>query len=230
MGGLTRTEIITQGLANTARSDLADLIVPEFKAWLRQKAGEWSWPRLFRREEAVTLTAGSRSLSFGNGAVLASGVQVQRIIDPIWIYKSDYTQGKQLRIQTITDTQPAYDESINDPVRKRAAPERAKVRPDATLEGKWVLWFSAVPDQTYLLAIDYIVMPSDPGASDKPWYPNDMTMIKLIECIALKYAKRYDVLAQEREVLRSMTVEDRGQHGQVAGTNDFLPVDSGVFR
>lgn len=228
MGGLTRTEIIDQGLANTGRDDLASLIVPEFKAWLRQKAGEWNWPRLFRREEAVALSAGSRSLSFGNGAIVTP--QVQRIIDPIWVYKSDYTQGSQLRIQTITDTPAAFDESINDPVRKRARPERAKVRPDATLEGKWVIWFSSVPDQAYLLALDYIVMPTDPGATDKPWYPNDMTMIKLIECIALKYAKRYDVLAQEREILRSMTVEDRGQYGQIPGTNESLPLDSGIFR
>lgn len=229
MGGLTRTEIITAGLANTSRSDLSDFAVTEFKAWLRQKAAEWSWPTLFRRIESVALAAGTRSLSIGNGA---NGVtpQIQRIIDPIWIGTSDYSQGTQLRVQSMTDGLSQYDESINDPVNKRARPVVVKVRPNTSLEGKWDLWFSPVPERAYVLDIDYILLPADPGASDKPWYPNDITMIKMVECLALKYAKRYDVLAQERQVLEAMGVGDRMRYGQIAGANDTLTLDSGIFR
>lgn len=229
MGNLTANQIITQGLAIVSRPDLADLALIDLNAWLEKRAEDWPWPKLHRRKEGVSLPSGSRSISFGAGS---SGVtlQVQRIIDPIWIYKSDYTGGAKLRIRTITDGNEEWDETINNPTTRRAKPEVAKVKVDETTEGKWTIVPMQVPDKNYLLAVDYIVMPAPVVGTTIPWYSGDSTMIKVVEVFSLNYTKRYDVLAQEREVLRNMVVEDRMRKGQIEGTNATLGLDSSIFR
>lgn len=227
MGALTLDEIVEAGLALTPRTDVGAQAKVQLKAWLRRHARDWPWPILKRVRTGLALSAGTQSFVFGSGN---SGVteKVSRILDPIWLYDSGYTLRQKVRIRTRTDGDPAHDETVNNPSTNVGLPVRAKVRYETY--GELIVVPTPVPDRALLLKLDYIIVPDDPADDEAPWYESDDTMIKYVEVFGNQYARRYDIAAQEREVLAAMQREDRVRYGQIDGDNTTLPLDSSVFR
>lgn len=230
MGQLTRAQIVEHGLAKAgAPENLTSEAEVWLNAWLRSQYRAWPWPFLQRRVTGVALGTGVQSLTLGAGA---GGVtlEIARILDPLFIYSSGYTKQGRVRVRNITGGYPADDEIINNPVTNIGQPAQCKVRADTTLWGKWVLWFTPVPNADYLLAIDYIVQPADIAAdATVPIYPNDRTMIQAVLADAYQHQddERYNDALQ---VLASMVVDDRVKYGEVAGTNDVIGLDPSTFR
>jgi hypothetical protein len=228
MGQLTVSQILTQGLAKGGRPDLTTPATTELQAWLRARASDWPWPQLVRRESDIALAAGTTSQSFGNGSTVTA--EVLRILDPLFIYTSTFTTKGKVRVRSLLDGSVHEDEDANNSSTGRGQPFQVKVRADTSLGGKWTLIFFPVPDRAYQLAIDYLVLPADPTSGQKPWYPNDLTMIQAVKCFALDYAKQYDILGAEREVLSAMLGDDKFKFGTQDGWQDNQGLDTRWFR
>lgn len=231
MGQLTRLQIVTQGQLQAGRDDLATPLNIYFNAWLRSQYAAWPWPFLVRKQTGLALAAGAASISFGAGATVTP--EVQRIIDPIFVYDSTYTTKARSRIRQLTSGDLLEDETINNPAIWRGLPTTFKVRADPTLWGKWTLVPIPIPDRNYLLTFDYLHQPADVAAdATVPIYPNDRTMIQAVFSETLKYANGADDPAYQQalDVLGAMTIDDRVKYGVVPGTNDVVQLDQSIFR
>ncbi len=232
MGQFTRDEIVAQGLALAACDDLAGTEPDtELKAWLRRQAAGWPWPRLHRPARNVSLPAGTVSFDFGAGSTITD--RVQRILDPAYIYDTARRTRRVIRVANLTGNSPDDDETVV-PATEDGTPTQMKVYPftftTSATEGKWTIYPLPVPDRAYLLKIDYLLMPADPGASDYPWYPSDRTMIQLVYAIGMKHRKEFDAYGMAMQELDSMISRDRMDYGQSAGINQSTGLDSRVFK
>jgi hypothetical protein len=232
MGRLTRSEIITQGLALAGNSALSDGILVAFQAALDRVYDEWPWPFTLRDKTGIPLTAGTATLSFGNATNTSSNVaaRVARINDPMKLSNGTYNFRGVVRIRTRVDADLQRDENLGDPTQNRAAPTLCRVVADESISGRWTLQFWPIPERDYTLKINYQTVPPALAAdTDIPVYPNDATLIQLVKVLALDYMKRPEYPG-EMQVYRGMVASDRMNDGQVPGTNDVLPLDNNVFR
>jgi hypothetical protein len=234
MGSLTRAQIVSQGLAEAGYDTTYQTIAEtDLNARLQRIYSQFPWPFLQKRIAGVALTQGATSLDIGAGAAgVTNGIQ--RILNPMYLYRSDYTYSGRIQIRQIAGGPVDLDETVNNPATLTGPPQLMKVRQHNTTPGKWTLVPLPIPDRVYLLAVDYIDIPAPiatgaGGDSTVPVYPNDSTLIKIVETWALKHAK-HETYATERDVLADMIIQDRVVYGSVDGTNDNLGLDDGVYR
>jgi len=231
MGQKTRTQIITAGLEKAGDTSLSTLAVTWFNAGLRSRlyAG-WPWPFLQEPITGLVLGAGVTSLTVGAGTNYA--LEIRRIMDPIWVGDSTYQTRARARIRTLTGGSAETHEALIDPNQGRGTPIQFKARMDRTLWGRWKLIPYPVPDKAYLVHLDVIVQPADTTSdSDIPVYPNDETLIKLVEHAALEYMHGSNSPEAQAALdqLTSMVIGDRGRYGEVPGTNDVIELDENIF-
>lgn len=228
MGSLTRTQIVTAGLAVAGNTGSALEANTWLNAWLRNQATSWDWTALQRQISNIALGSGVPSLSFGAGS---SGVtlEVQRVRDPILVYDSAYTVRRKARVRTINDPLLDEDETVNNPTTNKGTPTHVKVMPDETTQGKWTLFFTPIPDRAYLLKVFYVVIPADlTSDSQKPWYLNDQRMIDFITAMSWKRDDPGRHVSEMEEVWRGVTA-DRTRDAQ-DGHNNMVKLNSDVFR
>lgn len=232
MGSLTRAQIVTQGLREAGDTSLTTRGNEWLNRWLRSQYMALDWPFLQRRLEAFALVTDATYVRVGAGATVTP--HIQRIHDPVWVYKSDYSIRRKARIVSLLDGDINSDETVNRPSGHRGVPASFKVRPNATTGGRWDLIPDVFPDRDLLLALDYTELPdnidtSSSGDSTIPRYPNDDTLVKCVEVAALKYLKSDNYMA-ERDVLANMVLNDRVKFGAALGINDTWGLDPKVFR
>lgn len=232
MGALTRGTIVSEGGLQAGDTSLGTRMNAALNAWLRSMYAAWPWPFLERRKSGLALAAGDTSVAVGGGS---GGVtpQIQRILNPIYVYNSAYSKRGRATIRQLTGGPIDLDESANSSSVGRGMPAAFKVRGKSTGFGVWDLIPYPVPDAAYLLAFDYLELPADLSSdSDIPLYPNDRTMIQLVMSEVLKYKEGADGPGYQGalQVLGSMVGEDRAKFGVVPGTNDLVQLDADVFR
>lgn len=239
MGQLTRAQIVAQGAALAAYpvASLGTVVNVQLNAELRKAYASWPWPFLQRRIETFPLAAGARLVSFGAGAAGGPALEVKRIHDPIFLYDASYTSMSRVRVRDLTGGAISDDETVQNPATNLGTPIECKVRQDPTTPtwGQWQLAFNPVPDRAYVLAVDYIIQPADldtssAGDSLRPLYPGDESLIQMAVTCVLRFANRNKEYAVAMELLGSMLVNDRLRYGDVAGTNDNIGLNPGVFR
>jgi hypothetical protein len=229
MGSRTHDTLISEALLLAGNANLTSRASVWLNTWLRSQYTAWPWPFCIRSLSDYSLPEGTQSLSFGNGS---GGVtlEIHQIRDPVYLYNSEKTQRYEARIRELVGVSADNDERAINTTTKRGIPSEVKVRADASIEGKWTLYFDPVPDRALLLAFDYHVIPADVSGSTKPRYPNDRTMIQAIYAEAMKYMDRQDVYQTALSVLASMVVDDRLKYGEVPGTNGTWGLDAKTFR
>lgn len=233
MGKLTRAQIVSEGLLAAGDARLTSRANIWLNAWLRSQYAGFPWPFLLRSKAGIALATGSNSFDIGEGS---GGVTegVRRIIDPIFIYTSLKNVKSQVRIYSATEVGAHDDPDMNDSALHRGVPERARVTASPTVVGKWTITFDKWADRDYLVKVQFYAQPTDidtaaAGDSSVPLYPNDRTLMKLVECEALRY-KKADNYASEFDVLTAMVVDDRMKFGTVPGQNDWTDLDPTVYR
>jgi hypothetical protein len=237
MGSFTRLEIVTRGMARAGNTGYQTEAEYALNAFLLRTAADYPWPKLHRSVTGVALGEGAQSISFGNGS---SGVtrQVQRILNPLWVYKSDFTIQGRTRVRVLTGGLQQEEDRIQDPTKSRGLPYQVRVRPDASVDGRWTIIPWLVPDQAYQLAVDYIELPAVPvigtaGDATVPWYPSDETMVQCV-CTEVVHNWEPERWAQELSVLAALEGKDKGRYGTAPGINDQMGdnfgLDRGVFR
>jgi hypothetical protein len=233
MGSMTRLEIITQGIAEAGVDDTnKSLAETDLNLRLQRIYNAWPWPFLQKRASGVALAQGATSLDVGNGSGSITDL-IRRILNPMYLYRSDYTYAGRISTRPIAGGPVSLDETINNPATLTGPPQLMKVRQHSTAAGKWTLTPMPTPDRAYLMALDYIFTPANMtvgvgGDASIPVYPNDSTMVKIVEVWALKYFK-HETYTTERDVLADMVIQDRVVYGSVDGTNDNLALDDSVF-
>lgn len=234
MGKLTRTQIINQGITlagkSTSSSAFVSLVVVSWNAWLRSTYKGWLWPFLLRQASAISLPAGTTSITIGasNGGITDD---IDDLFDPIYVWTSDYSTKEVARVRQIRGGRASSEPAIQDPSKNRACPREFKAREGGSGgEGSWILTPYCVPDKNYLLALDYKFLPQDTlNDSDIPYYKNDRTMIYAAKVCTLEHMKAEDYGA-ELQILASMTLQDFGKDAAKTGTNDNLSLDPIFFR
>lgn len=233
MGVLTRTELLAAGQnkAGNNSTALTTRLTTEFQAWLDRQYSGWSWPFLKKRVTGLSLSAGTTSLTIGNGN---GGVtrEIIKLRSPVLFYTTDRaTKGKAPIVQADGDADTHWDETLADSAVWRGSPLQFKAR-HGTTRGTWDLVPMPFPHVALNLAVDYYERPAALGASSVPIYPEDSTLIMAICALALVDQK--GIASPEAqtalEELGAMVARDRATHGQVPGENDMLQLDSSVFR
>lgn len=232
MGKLTRTQILAQGitLAGKSSADTAfvSFIALSWNAWLRSTYKGWLWPFLTKQATGVSLTTGAASLTIGGG----TGGIAEDLDDiyNIYLYTSDYTFLGSAKVRQIRGGPAFAEPAIINPSTNKGAPVEFKARPVRTTEGQWVLTPYPFPDKTYLLAIDFKILPADTTAgTDVPDYRNDRTLIQAAKVMTLEHMKAEDYTS-ELEILAAMTAQDFAKDASKTGTNDNLGLDPNTFR
>lgn len=236
MGVLTYAEIVDEGQLLAGRDDNADASLGWLKRWLNAVAASWPWPQLQGESFGVELLAGRNYIEYGNGAGTLVGdpigspsYKVLKILDNIWLYNSDKTMRKRLRVRH----QLTSSSDFIDPATNIGTPTAVRVFGDWETFGQWGLTFDKTADQTYLLTIPHIILPPAPAAtSEIPWYPNDETMVQLV---AFKNHQYYDGpdasnTAAAQQQLAGLIAQDRTRYGNAPGINDSLSLDPAVFK
>ncbi len=234
MGQLTRAQIVTRGLELAGRTNLTTQANVWLNAWLRETYRSWTWPFLHKRLAGVSLASGTTSLSFGAGAG-GETLEVPHIYDPLRIYTSNKSIRSNVRVRSVFGGDPTMDDDLVDEDNQVGTPELVRIRPDTSAWGKWALKFYPIPNQTFLLALDYIVQPADidttsGGDDEVPIYPNDGTMIQAVLVAAMKYLHKYEEAAQADGDLGNMKAGDKVRYGMSPGLGTKLELDSRYFR
>jgi hypothetical protein len=231
MGQLTAAQIITNGLAKAGRTNLTTLAQGWLNSWLSKAYGAWPWPFLTRKASGLSLVTGAQSLDVGSDATALNGVLIKRIMDPIWVYNTARTVKTTARIRTLLGGLAEDDEHVVDSATHTGIPAVFKVRADSSKYGKWALIPSPFPDRDCLLTFNYLVSPTRITDFDTaPLYPEDETMELCVEAHALRYGKQGAESDEKFKELAARVLNDRIAYGQVDGTNDVLPLDTGVFK
>lgn len=228
----TFAQIVNLGMQKAGRSDLGVQIGSYLSLWLRSVYSSWPWPFLVRRKTGISVPAGTTSLTIGKGS---NGItqEIQKIIDPLFLYDSTYSTKARPRIRQIWGDDLRLDDTIRNPSTDIGLPHTWKVRSRSDFWGKWDMIPIPVPDKDYLLAIDYIEMPVYPTADeDIPLYPNVRTMVQAAYVETLKWTKGADDPAYQQSLdeLNAAITEDKIRFGQVPGTNDLVILDPGTFK
>lgn len=227
--------------------DAAPTVNVYLNQWLRSRAQDQMWPELIKRGKTISVPQGQQDVVVGAtpGGSANSGIsdQIFRIVDPIWIYSSDYSSRGEARIRHLFGGTIDDDETINDPTTNKGIPTLVKARiagyaPGTKPQlGAWALVFTPYPDKAYLAVIDYSIIPADldttvggADASTAPWYPNDLTMLSYIEHLGHRFKQRSQLAAMKLQETNESILNDRMKLGTVPGTDDVNEVDEGMFR
>lgn len=227
MGTMTVTDIVNEGGLIAGDTSLAVRAKVELKAWLRSQYAAFLWPFLKGWIQNVSLNAGAVGLTLGAGS---GGVtqHIQRIIDPLYIYPSDYTFKAPVRI--VTDSGDAEASMADSLLVGQATGQPTVCRVQhTTTPGQRNLSFDYKADRNYKLKIGYFFVPADPGDSEIPIYPNDRTLIQAVMVFVLKY-KKADNYGEELSILVNQVNDDRLKYGSEPGQNDQLFLDPKTFR
>lgn len=235
MGSLTRAQIVTQGLQRAGRTDLNARATEALRTWLKARARDWPFLWTRKSREGLVLGAGVVSLSVGGGD---GGItnEVQRILNPIWVYNTTYTTRSNGLIMSRDSVDLDTENRINNPATVRGLPTQFKILASTSASGLNAQSIVPVPlaDKSYLLVFDYIETELDPIplTTTVPKYPNEQTMIAFVEMIATKWANGasdpdYQALKEE---VGLMIAADRIHDGQSPGSNDAVQLDPGVFK
>lgn len=227
MGTMTLATIVSEGGLQAGDTGKTNRATVDLKTWLRSQYAAFLWPFLKSVVSGVSLAAGEASLLLGAGS---NGVtpHLQRIIDPMWVYPSDYSSKTPVRI--ITD-HGDNDSLIADTLLSnvpRGTPNICRVSHTST-PGQRKLEFDLVADKAYKLKIGYYFTPADPGSTDIPIYPNDRTMIQAVKSFILGYNRSEDAAA-ERDMAAAMVQSDMMKYGMETGIGDAILLDPKVFR
>ncbi len=232
MGQLTRLQLLDEGGARGGNQDINARSLFDLNAWLRSTYAAWPWPWLQTRASGISLPSGTQSLTVGKGS---SGItlEIQRILDPIKVYNSSYSTKGVARIMQLTNSGEDWDdETLQNPATFRGLPGKFKIR-SSGLWGQWNLIPLPFPDRDYLITFDYLKQPADLASdSDVPPYPNDETLIQVVQTAVTKYSNSpsHPDYLESLGILQSMYVADKVKYGQVPGTNDLLQLDPDTFR
>ena len=226
-------EIISEGLLLAGDTSLTTRAVVWLNQWLRSQYRAWPWPFLQTRASGLTLSASSGSMTVGSGI---GGVtpDIQRVIDPVYLYTTAKTIRGTLRIQQLNSGPIEADIDARLSTRT-GTPTSLKLRPSNSVYGRWLFIFDPIPDQAYLFSFDYLQQPDDEataaasGGTAIPLYPNDRTMVQAVMVHALKYMAD-ERLLPEQELLRVMCLDDRVKYGQSPGVNELWGMDPSTFK
>lgn len=227
MGQLTRDQIVSEGQLLAGRDDMATQANGWLQRWLDSVAASWPWPQLQDEQVGVALAQGAQSVDFGNGTTVTP--KVQKILDNIWVYSSDRTFRRRIRIR----------HQLSDPgdrigsTNATGTPSNCRIFQKAYNEwGKWTLHFDLIADKAYLLTVPYLVMPPAVVAgSETPWYPNDETMVQAVAFKVAEYHHGKDAPTTQafQQMLAGLIANDRIRYGAIHGVNDTLALDPSVF-
>lgn len=228
MGQLTRDTIISEALLLAGNTSLTTRAKVWLNAWLRSQYRAHAWPFLIERASLIAMAADSLYVTVGanNGGIT---LEIQRIIDPIDVYTSDYATRMRARVVQLIGQDQSEMVELNNPATNRGVPSAFRVRATTTW-GAWKLVPNVVPDRACKLAFDYLYQPADLSTNVAPVYPNDETLIQAVYVQALKHMDKLDAWAQQFELLRTQQIADRAKYGIVDGTNDLWSLDSSIFR
>lgn len=230
MGVLTAARIVDEGLTLAADRANASRALVWLNKWLASQYAAFAWPFLYRESAATALAAGASSLEFGSGAVVTP--KVQRLNDPIKIYNASYSVQSICRLRTVWEPSSFDGSAAVNPSTNRGIPDSCRAKPSTTVSQKWTLQFNRVADRALLLEISYLEQPDDVVSAGIPLYPNDRTMIHAVMTDALRFKKGGDdpEYMDAREMLASMTLDDRAKFGMSPGLNTMLGLDPKTFR
>jgi len=227
MGQLTRDQIVSEGQLLAGRDDIATSANGWLQRWLDSVAASWPWPQLQAEQIGVTLAQGLQEVDFGNGSTVTH--KVQKILDNIWVYNSDRTFRRRLRIR----------HQLSDPgdrigsTNATGTPSNCRIFQKSYADGgKWTLRFDLIADKAYLLTIPYLVLPpAISSGSETPWYPNDETMVQAVAFKVSEFHNGKDAPQTQafQQMLAGLIANDRIRYGAIHGVNDSLALDPSVF-
>lgn len=226
--------LVEEGCKRIGRDD-DDLEAEVLKGvlnWLRQTYLSWPWPFLHESRAQLSLPTGTTALTIGggNGGITP---EIQKVIDPIWVQTSDGGIRAMARIRQLTGGNDTHEEErVQSSATWRGLPSVFRVRPSTSTPGVWSLVPMPYPDKDYLISFDYIVLPANITSTDKPIYPNDLTIVQAASVEALLYTNGHDDAGYQDaiQVLARRTAEDRTRFGSAPGINDVIQLDGNVFR
>jgi hypothetical protein len=230
MGARTVSQIVAEGLAMAGASDSLLTRGKEWlRLWLQSQYDSWDWAFLYREVEGLSLPSGSQTITIGVGD---QGIQeaIRKFNDPFFLYDASYSVRSKIHIREAHSSNLNFDETINNPATNRGVPQFVKVRPTPTW-GKWSLVFNRHADRDYLVKGSYFFRPDDDGDDATPLYPNDRTMMRVVEAEALRWKKLGDEYHAALNILSSLSANDRLRYGISSGIHDTpFGLDPNVFR
>lgn len=226
MGALTRDEIVNEGQLRGGRDDLNTVLNVVLADWLDRAGRSWMWPQLTQRRSNIAVGAGVSSITIGNnvGGIVQ---RVTRLITQPWLYDSQRTTRTRLAFRSITD-EPS---DILDPVTTTGMPSLVTV--ETPNQDQLKLTFNVVTDKDYLLFLVTHELPARPTTgSAVPWYPEDETMLQLIEAETLRRENGVADPSYQAALanLTDMMSTDKTRHGQNQSSNALWELDKGVYR
>jgi hypothetical protein len=233
MGQMTRQEIVREGLLFAGDSKLTVRAEIWLNTWLRSQYAAFTWPFLLKEKSNIPLLSGQASFLLGAGE---GGVpeDIRRVIDPIWLYDTARNTRQQIRIQSFVETDTHNELEVNLAAHHRGLPVSARVAASNAKWGQWEIRFDKWADRNYIAMVKFYFLPANialgsAGDAIRPIYPNDRTLIKVVEMEALRF-KRDPEAQTALEIVSSMVVDDRLKFGEVPGQGDYLDLDRSTFK
>lgn len=228
MGQLTRDQIVSEGQLLAGRDDMATQANGWLQRWLDAVAASWPWPVLQQEVVGIALGQGVQSIEFGAGTSVTE--KVQKILDNLWLYTSERTFRRRLRIKhQLSDPGDRIG-----PAADTGAPSALRIfATNPYVAGRWTLRFDRIPDRAYLLTVPYLVLPAALTlGTDIPWFPNDETMVQAVAFKVSEFHNGKDspVTQAFQQNLAGLIANDRIRYGAINGVNDTLALDPNVFK
>lgn len=245
MGRKTRGELMEEAGLSSGNLDGESFIRTWLDNWLFRTAKTWPWPVLKARINMVALAAGEASLQVGggNGGVDA---HIHRLLGGVVFYRAQtgFNPNGRILVRPFESADPSRDISVTDPLQRRGLPETVRIytgdgNAAGEIEiGSITLVFDPVPNQALYLAFDAHYIPENltsgsAGDTERPWYPNDRTLVEACKCALLDLDKGDQTdpaFDRAMGALGAMVVDDRDFDGDQAGDNQWLQLDPSVFR
>lgn len=223
MGEKTALTLVREGGLLAGRDDLEARLLVRLPMWLDSVAMSWPWPVLKKTATGLSLPAGTTALTLGRTGVIAD--RIGRIVDNVWAYTADYRTRQRVRV-TRVPAEPVN--AIYNPTSNLGIPTSARIA--KTSAGVWSFQPTPIPDQNYLLVLDYLYIP--PFVSSSPvWYENDMTVLAAVQAMALEHADGVEAKSTlaAQQAVAMMLAQDKVRFGQAPGENDQMQLDDSVF-
>lgn len=239
MGDLTRTQLLAQAGLSAGNDQASSYVATWLDAWLKRTAKSWSWPLLRARVADLAIASGVGSVDAGYGTstkldgTTSTTQHIHRLLGgQVWWYvASTFNPRGVAYVRPLLGGNVDQDRSATDPATRKGTPSTVQVKNSA--DGKLTLYLDPVPDRALLLAFDvWYIPPSLASSSEKPWYPNDKTLLQAckVALLELDAAGEADqAFETESMKLAAMVVDDRDFDGEQAGDNQLMSLDPSVF-